>query len=218
VKNLKVGTSWDLKYTRTCITSNTSTVYNTTNKGSVVASEPLVIGAITFDTYKLVYTIDQSTGTNRYLTNYTCWRDKDFDRTIACDSTYANYLNGSTVVSAANAGSTSYKLNSFNVASFQNNKPSVARFAGKWALTWSGDGFGNCEITTNVVGVIVGTCTQQTPYSATVSITGNVDLNGVINIVSGNGSSISGNLTSPIAGSGAWKNTTSSGNWTASHL
>jgi hypothetical protein len=218
VKNLKVGTTWDLKYNRTCITSNTSTIYNTTNKGSVVASEPFVIGAITFDTYKLVYTIDQSTTTNRNITNYICWRDKTFDRTLACDSTYANYPNGAMVTTAANSGSTSFKLNSFSVTGFTSNKPSVARFAGKWVLNWSGDSFGNCAITANVVGVIVGTCTQQTPYVTTGSITGNVDLNGNLNITGEIGSTISGNLTSPISGSGTWKNTTSNGVWVASHL
>lgn len=217
VKNLKVGTTWDLKYTRTCITSNTSTVYAYTYKGSVTASEPYVIAGLTFDTYKLVYTQEYQTSTNRFSANYTCWRDKNFDRTLACEWSYANYANGSTVTTAATSGVGSYKLYAFNVANFTNNKPSVARFAGDWTLNWNGDGTGTCSITANIVGGVTGTCTQKSPY-ATSSITGTVDINGGLNITSGVGSTISGGLTSPISGNGTTKNGTTIGFWTASHL
>ena len=56
LKNLKVGSAWDLSYTRTCTGANPS-ITTITNKGSVIASEPYTILGITFDTYKTISTI-----------------------------------------------------------------------------------------------------------------------------------------------------------------
>lgn len=218
VKNLFVGMTWDLKYTTTCITSNTSTSYARTNKGTVVSSEPYIIAGVgSFDTYKLVSTYESVTSTERYVSQSTCWRDKKFNRTIACETTYSNYINGSSVPAASSSGTSSMKLYAFNVANFDNNKPSLARFSGNWTLNWSGDSYGYCSINVNIVGAISGNCYQQDPY-ATSSITGSVNVNGVLNITSGVGSTVSGNLNSPISGSGTWRNPTTSGSWTAVHL
>jgi len=210
LKNLKVGSTWDLNYTRTCSGEVPSlTVIN--NKGSVVASEPYTILGITFDTYKLVYTITETTSTNYRINNDTCWRDKYFDIRIYCERTTLNYSSSSNLTTPTSSGVNSEKLYAFSVAGFGNNKPDVSRYAGRWNLSGS-DNSSLSSIAITVDGVVTGIGTGVNNKGEV----GAIDKNGILNFSTANGTTFTGSLTSGVEGTGTWKNATTSGNWTAS--
>ena len=153
IKNLKVGSTWDLNYTRTC-TGDVPSVTTVTNKGSVTASEPYTILGITFDTFKLVYTITETTPTNYRISNNTVWRDKYFDIRLYAEGVSTNYANSSNLTTPTSTSVSSEKLYAFSVAGFGNNKPDVSRYAGRWDLGGSDNSILS-SIAITVDGVVV---------------------------------------------------------------
>ena len=211
LKNLKVGSTWNLSYTRTC-TGASPSVTTMTNKGSVIAAEPYTILGLTFDTYKLVYTFTEIASTYYRITNETCWRDKNFDVRIYCERTSSNYASSLDLTNPTSSGVSSEKLYAYSVAGFANNKPDVARYAGRWDISGS-DNTSLSSIAITVDGVVTGIGTGINNKGEA----GNIDKNGILNFTTVNGTTFSGRLTSGVAGAGTWRNATSSGSWTASH-
>ena len=208
MKNLKVGSTWDLNYTRTC-TGASPSVATWTNKGSVTASEPYTILGITFDAFKLVYISTETTSTNYRVTNTTVWRDKYFDVRLYSDFATSNYANSSNLTTPINSSVYSERLYAFNVAGFGNNKPDVSRYAGRWDLSGS-DNSSLSSIAITVDGIVTGIGTKGE--------VGTIDKNGTLNFSTANGTTFTGSLTSGVAGTGTWKNATTSSSWTALHL
>jgi len=184
-----------------------------TNKGSVVASEPYTILGITFDAYKLVYTVTETTPTNYRISNFTVWRDKYFDVRLYTETAVINYANSSNLTTPISSGVNSEKLYAFSVAGFGNNKPDVSRYAGKWDLRGSDNSILSSIVIT-VDGVVTGLGTGVNNKGEV----GTVDKNGILNFKTFNGTTFRGSLTSGIEGAGTWNNATTSGSWTASHL
>ena len=211
LKNLNVGSAWDLSYTRTC-TGASPSITTITNKGSVIASELYTILGITFDTYKLVYIITETTSTNYRVSTDTCWRDKYFDIRIYCERTSLNYASSSNLTTPTSSGVNSEKLYAFSVAGFGNNKPDVSRYAGRWDLSGS-DNSSLSSIAITVDGVVTGIGTGINNKGEA----GTIDKNGILNFSTANGTTFTGSLTSGVEGTGTWKNATTSGSWTASH-
>jgi len=208
IKNWEVGSTWDLNYTRTC-TGAIPSVATWTNKGSVTASEPYTILGITFDTFKTVYITTETTSTNYRVINWTVWRDKYFGVALYSGSAASNYANSSNLTTPTNTSVLSEKLYAFNVAGFGNNKPDVSRYAGRWDLSGS-DNSSLSSIGITVDGIVTGIGTKGE--------VGTIDKNGTLNFSTANGTTFTGSLTSGVAGTGTWKNATTSSSWTALHL
>jgi len=210
----KVGKTWDIRYTRTCYSPNTSSVRSERNYGSVVSEEKKSVPAGIFDTAKLQYTRISTNPEGTWESRYTCWTEKETNRTVACDYTSKYTPLGTS--QAPSSYSYEQKLQYFNIATSGQNKPGIARFAGNWTTNWTGSNTGTCYLTAGVTGTITGTC-YPSGDSSTYSATGNVSNDGAINVMISSGVKITGKLNNPLAGAGSWTNAGTSGAWNAQH-
>jgi hypothetical protein len=208
----KVGKTWDIRFTRTCYSSNTSSVRSERNYGSVISEEKKSVPAGIFDTAKLQYTRISTNSDGTSESRYTCWREKENNRTVACD--YTSKYTPSGTSQASSSYSYEQKLQYFNIATSSQNKPGIARFAGNWTAKSSNTD--TCYLTVGVTGTITGNC-YRSGDSSTYSATGNVNNDGIINAMTSSGTTITGKLNNPLAGAGSWTNSGTSSSWNAQH-
>lgn len=218
---LTVGKTWDITYTRTCITSTTSNATTWNKKGVVVGAETVTTTAGSFDTYKYTETQTGRSSTGTTLVTQTCWRDKALNRTVACD--WNRKFTPTGAASPTESSFETQKLSSLSVAAYSASRPMAERFAGKWLLRWTGTNSGGCDVTVSVTGNVSGGCivnglirvVGDTSYD--YSVTGTVDKTGALNARMSSGAAISGTFESPVKAAGNWSNTGASGTWVATH-
>jgi hypothetical protein len=90
----------------------------------------------------------------------------------------------------------------------------LARFSGQWRLSMS-EGGGCATVTVDRVGGVTADCAAGT---TTYTLVGNVDAEGVFTAATSRGTTLTGNLSSPLAGLGNWRRAGSTGTWAASRL
>ena len=212
--SLTVGQTWDLRYTRTCVTNTSSTSTQFSNRGSVTAIEDFTTPAGTFTSYKLVYVVIATSSAGQTTSNFTCWRSRILNRTVSCDFT-------DTFTAVGNAAPTStevytQRLIATNVTNYPSNIVSPARFAGNWSLTWAGSNTGTCAIVVAASGTLSGPCQATSPVQNS-TVTGSVDAAGTLRGTTTSGASFVGSMTSPMDASGNWTNVGASGTWRAIH-
>lgn len=193
-KPLGVGKSWDVTYSRSCGVGG-RTIPGNRSSGSVVSTESVVTPVGTFNAYKLVYV-------NQYPSvraSYTCWREVVTNVVLSCDFSEEVAIGPQPFTTH-----TSKRLVGFSLASFPGQGLTASRFAGRWNLAWGGAKAGHCSpLVVNSQGTLTGACQLDvSPYSPS-TISGTVDANGVLKASLSSGTTIAGNLTSPLAGTGS---------------
>ena len=184
----------------------------------MTGTETITTQAGTFNTHKLVYVdeINSSTGKTTYA--YTCWRDRDLDRTVLCEIASSFLRTNETTPTGTYAEV--QKLIGIDVSAFAGSRPIVERFAGNWSLNWTGTMPGRCwNVVVSVTGRISGSCEPASPPYSTWTLSGTVDANGNLQANITSGATLSGKFNSPVDASGTWSNSGgASGTWTAGHL
>lgn len=214
-RQLAVGKAWNLTYTRTCGSTSGSGSPSSTvivNTGSVTAVESVTSPAGTFNAFKLAYTITSKSSDISSVAQYTCWRDRVTNQTIACQTT----------TSSNGTSSTTYtRLIGYSVAASSAQVLTPARFAGLWRIKWGGSNSGSCPVViVSANGNFSDSCTyvDQLGNQAVTPISGSVAADGRATASLGTGAQWSGTFSSPLVASGTWANTGASGAWQAAHV
>ena len=217
-----VGQAYSGTTGQTCTFTGSSVPSTSTlsTNGTADAIESVTTVAGTFRAFK--QTATYVTTTNGYVstTVETCWTDMVLGRTVKCSTSYSTVQPDLTVVSA---GSSVSELTAYSVAGAAPVGSTLPRFVGSWRVNFAGAATGNCgSVSVTTAGVINTSACVRTNSSGSVignfTVSGSVDVNGVVTATGSDGSSFAGSLTSPTAGTGTWVNGSMSGTWTASHL
>lgn len=222
-RNLTVGATWDLSFTRNCADAKgVLSQFRAKSVGRVVARELFNTVAGTFDAHKLSYVFtldykDAGLGTTTSTEQTTCWYSAVFERPLACDTSWnqVSERGGQTPTSYI-----SYQLTGLLLANYPVAAPTVQRFSGEWLLSWAGASTGVCtKLYVSLAGIasFAGCDSSQTPFSLPWLL-GTVDANGALRAISSSGDVISGTFASTLSASGTWRSTSGmTGTWVASH-
>ena len=206
------GQAFNNSFTQTCTTfGSPSTSKTITKTGSLQSFEYVAVPAGTFYAAKSVYTETQSIpGTSTFVLNYTCWWDTGTGRRVKCQDTYTL----TPAVGSVSTGSHLAVLTGYSAAGHA-TVLTVSRFSGNWSVSYIGGDVGSCTIPETDTGVITGSCFPNAGGSFTV--TGTVNVNGAVVVTAAGGAVFTGQLSSPLAGSGTWAGNGLSGTWTSMH-
>jgi hypothetical protein len=205
-----VGQTWSGSSVSTCGT----TTGTFTHTGKIVAHEPLVVPAGTFDSYRAEITGMSVTSTSSVAQQLTCWYSVQRGAMLKCD--YITTQTPATSTTPNSVASNSAVLTGLGGPTRVAQGNVLARFTGSWRIQYTGSSSGNCaqlEVTTS--GGISGSCTAAS--SATFNVTGSVNDFGAVTLALSTGGSLTGTLTTPYAGLGNWTDGSLVGTWTASH-
>lgn len=210
-----VGTNWNSNFTETC-TGGVSSTSSFNNTGSMTAIESVTTPAGTFTAGKYVFTQTQVvTGVYTWAYNFTCWVDTALGRTVKCQDTNVY----TPVIGTPVSRSRVFVLEGYSAAGLS-SVPTVARFAGNWTGSYTGNpgtsNVGTCSsLTVSIGGAITGSCTDN--FAGAFTVTGTVNTAGTASLTASTGVTFSGTL-STISGSGTWIGVPNGGGtWTASH-
>lgn len=201
-------------------------------------SRTIPLGSFSTVKYQSIYTYTPSGGAGAWRYNETCWVDRSMGRSVECyfDTSYTP--TGQTAPTFASTQVFRLVAYSFNGAAAVG--PAVRRFAGTWDLSLkraTGSSISACTLTVDLAGLVSGSCpgvgvsaSASTPPATlqTLSLTGTVSATGALSLTAPEGLTVSGSLTSPIAGSGNWVSSVylsestasagvNAGSWTGSH-
>ena len=216
-----VGQAYSGTATETCTYAGSSvpTTATLTTTGTADGIESVTTAAGTFRAFKNTSTYVRTDGSYVSTTIETCWTDMVLGRSVKCSTSYSTVLADHTVSAA---GSTTSELTAYSAAGAAPVGSTLPRFYGSWRVDFSGAATGHCSsafVTT--AGVISSACVRTNSSGSVIgnfTVSGSVDANGVVTATGSDGSTFTGSLTSPTAGTGAWVNGSMSGTWTASHL
>jgi hypothetical protein len=210
-----VGQTWNSNSERTCGNA-TSTI---TVSGQILAREPLVTPAGTFDSYRVSRT-SQTVMNILYVPTITisgqstCWYEVQRGVLLQCDSTYTTTSTGSSWPTTTSSDTTTLTgLGGPNRVSLGNV---LARFTGSWRVQYSGGSSGDCaQLMVTASGGIIGNCTAAS--GASFNVTGSVNELGAVTLALPTGGNLTGTLNTPYSGLGNWVDGSFTGTWTASH-
>lgn len=215
-----VGQSFSASTTVDCAVPSGSPYTYTSSVNSIgQAMESRTTPAGTFNTFK--YQAQYVTTSSSAITTgtETCWIDTATALTVRCESSFTSVPSDTSV--APSSSNTVLELVGLSSNSGSPVGSALPRFVGLWGVTFAGSGNGRCSaLSVNTSGGISGSCQTMDSLgtvTSTFTVTGSVDVNGVVTAAGSDGSTLSGNLTSPLGGSGTWTRGSATGTWSASH-
>jgi len=217
-----VGQTYSGTTSETCTISGGSgpSTATLTTSGTADAIESVTTAAGTFRAFKYTSTYVRTNGTYVSTTLETCWTDMVLGRSVKCNTSYTTVQ--STDQSVIGAGSSTSELTAYSAAGAAPVGSTLPRFVGSWRVTFAGAATGYCSnAAVTTAGAITSSCVRTNSSGSVIgnfTVSGSVDVNGVVSATGSDGSSFTGSLTSPTAGAGAWVNGSMSGTWTADHL
>ena len=217
-----MGQTYNATNSETCTftgSSVPSTATMTTN-GTTDAIESVTTAAGTFRAFKYTATYVHTNANYVATTVETCWTDMVLGRAVKCSTSYTTVQTSDQSVIAA--GSSTSELTAYSVAGAAPVGSTLPRFVGSWRVNFAGAATGYCSsVSVTTAGAISSACVRTDGSGSVIgnfTVSGSVDVNGVVTVTGSDGSTLTGSLTSPTAGTGAWVNGSMSGTWTATHL
>lgn len=220
-KGSAAGESFSTTSTESCIAKANQTT-SLRALSAITKSESIELATVpigTFKTFKYSQTRTYTSATDVSSSVESCWVDVESGRTVECAASYNTMpagLASSTASEHARYWLVAYGLRGRTVGA------AVRRFSGHWRVQLSPEGAGVCaDLLIDAQGRITGECVVYRASSRERELTnaqGTVNAVGDVALALNNGTRVSGKLTSPVDGEGAWALEGVSGAWTARHL